>query len=262
MRLPLERLSVTSLSTYLSCPVRFKRRYLLREYEPKSPALVIGSAAAQATAYAHGQVAAGHERPPVEETLEEYVAAFERAASEEEVEWGETKPGEAKDLGARCVEAYETSLGPKARPAYVERCLEGTVEDVPLIAYLDREDVDGTIADLKVRARRMAVEEARVDLQAGLYLLLREGAGEAAPKFTFEVVTKTRQPQTQEVVVERRDALSGAVVARQVAQLAELIEWSTERDIWPYAAPGSFACRVCGFLDCPLNLRRATGGDA
>jgi hypothetical protein len=262
MRLPLDRLSVTSISTYLSCPVRFKRRYLLKEYEPRTPALLIGSAAAQATAYAHGQVAAGNERPPVEATLEEYAAAFDRAASEEEVDWGETKPGEAKDLGARCVEVYENSLGPKAQPAYVERCIEATVEDVPLVAYLDREDRDGTIADLKVRARRMAPEEARVDLQAGLYLLLREGAGEPAPAFSFEVVTKTKTPTTQEVVVERRDALSGSVVARQVAQLAELIEWSTEHDVWPYAAPGSFACRVCGFLDCPLNLRRTAGGDA
>lgn len=43
VRLPINNFSVSSINTYLKCPLKWKRRYIDGEYEPPSGAMILGS---------------------------------------------------------------------------------------------------------------------------------------------------------------------------------------------------------------------------
>ena len=259
-RLPVENLSVSSVNTYLKCPMRWKRRYVDREYEPPGGAMILGSAVGAAEGHAYQAQIDGAERPSTEDVLDLFAEEFDERVEREEVVWQQETPGEAKDVGVLAVKAYESEIVPAVKPVSVERefVLDFDGVDWGFKGYLDLEEDDGAVDDLKVRKSKLGRPDANSDIQPTSYLLARRAEGNPAREFRFHTMVKTKQPYAEIVSTDRTDRQLDQFVNR-VYQIAAEIQWRLEYDNWGGAVPGSWWCspRFCGFWDsCSMGGAR------
>jgi putative RecB family exonuclease len=253
MKLPVEQLSVSSLNLLTKCPTRWKRRYIDREYEPPSGAMLLGSAVGSAEAQHYGHIIETGEGLTLEEVEDEFSGEWDaRIFREEAIDWGESSPGELKDQGIAVLERYHVDVAPQVVPVSVERefKLSWPGVDWGLTGFLDLEEADGAVADLKVRSRKLSKTDADTDLQAAAYLLARRAEQNPAPEFRFHVMTRTKRPAAEIVATQRTDRQLDSFTDRLFAAAAE-IAWRTETDMWSGAVPGSWWCsqRFCGYWD-------------
>lgn len=261
VRLPVEHLSISSIKLFQQCPIRWKRRYLDRAYEPASGKMVAGSAAGAAEAQNFSQIIETGEPFTVEQVLDEFDSEWTDRVSREEVVFGTDKPGEIKDSAAKALSVYHTVLAPEVRPVSVEREFRLTWDglDWCLTGFLDLEEANGRVGDLKMKGRRMTAVDAAADLQATSYLVARRAEGNPASGFDFHCMIRgVKQPTAEVVPTTRTDAQLDAFADRVFAVAAEML-WRTENDVWCGAAPGIFraasdVCSGCGFTDCRWRL--------
>jgi hypothetical protein len=256
-RLPVDNLSVSSINTYLRCPERWRRRYVAREYEPMSGAMILGSAVGAAEGHAYQLQVDDELRPSTEDVLDLYAAEFEQRSDREEVEWGDQTPGDVKDVGVQAVKAYEQAIVPTVTPLSVEREFRLDFDGVEwgMTGYLDLEDDTGRVCDLKVRKSKLSLADAAADIQPTTYLLARRAEGNPARGFDFHTMVKTKTPYAEVVATSRTDKQLDALVAR-VYRIAAEIHWRLETDNWAGAPPGAWWCssRICGYhLSCPMG---------
>lgn len=254
-RLPLEHLSVSSVSLLMRCPEKFRRRYIAREYEAPSPAMILGSAVGAAEGHADQCVIAGQERPSSGEVADLFSEEWEERIAREEIEWREEKPGEVKDVGVAVLGVYEQTIVPAIRPVSVERRFLLDFEGVEwkFEGFIDLEEADGAVVDRKVRKRKLAASDAAADLQATAYLLARRAEANPAPAFRFHAMVKTQRPYAEVVPTQRTDQQLDAFVARLYGLAAEL-QWRLEYDNWSLAPPDAWWCSAttCGYYaSCP-----------
>lgn len=256
-RLPVDYLSMSSVQLYLRCPLKWKRRYLDREYEPPAGAMILGSAVHAAEGHADQLVVDGQPRPGTPDVLDLFAAEFDERAEREEVDWGGEKPGEVKDSGVRAVEAYEHTVVPHIRPVSVEREFYLHMDGVEwgVKGYLDLEEQDGAVVDRKVRKSKLSPAAAGQELAATGYLLARRAEGNPAPALRYHTLVKTKAPYAEVVPTVRTDVQLDALVDRLYQVAAEIV-WRCETDNWSGAAPGSWWCSesMCGFWhSCPMG---------
>jgi hypothetical protein len=255
--LPVENLSVSSINTYLRCPERWRRRYIDREYEPSSGAMILGSAVGAAEGHAYQVQVDGEERPTTEDVLDLYAAEFDERSDREEIDWGEDKPGEIKDTGVLAVKAYEEDVVPTIDPVSVEREFRLSLEGVDwgVTGYLDLEDANNDVDDLKVRKSKLGLADAAADIQPTMYLLARRAEGNPAERFNFHTMVKTKKPYAEVVSTARTNRQLDTLVNR-VYQIAAEIHWRLENDNWGGAVPGAWWCseKMCGYWpSCPMG---------
>lgn len=261
VRLPVEHLSVSSLKLFAQCSLRWKRRYLDRAYEPASGKMILGSAAGAAEAQSFSQQIDTGEPFGVEQVLDEFSSEWEDRIGREEVVFGRDRPGELKDSGAAALKVYHAMYAPHVEPVSVEREFRiwwpGVEWD--LTGFLDLEQADGTVGDLKMKGRRMSGADADADLQPTTYLVARRAEGNPASRFDFHTMIRgVKQPTAEIVPTTRSDAQLDAFTDRVFALAAEMA-WRCETEIWTGAAPGIFkpgsdVCSGCGFTDCRWRL--------
>lgn len=255
--LPVEHLSASSISTYLKCPLRWKRKYVDREYEPSSGPLIMGSAIHAAEAASDwAQIETG-ERMESGLVQEAFSDEWEERVEREEVDWGWDKPGELKDVGVACVAVYDETIAPTLKPVTIEREIRLQLPDVEwgFLSYLDLEEEDGAIVDRKVRGSKMNKQMADSELAATGYMLGRRAEENPAPEFRYHTMVKTKTPYAEIVLTNRTDKQLDAFVDR-IYQVAAEINWRLENDIWAGAVPGSWWCseRFCGYFhSCPMG---------
>lgn len=259
-KLPVENFSVSSINTYLKCPLRWKRRYVDREYEPPSGAMILGSAVGAAEGHAYQAQVDEQPRPATEDVLDLFAAEFDERTSREEVDWGRDTPGEVKDVGVLAVKAYERAIVPSVKPVSVERefRLDFDGVDWGFRGFLDLEEEDGAVVDLKVRKSKLGDADAKSDLQPTAYLLGRRAEGNPAPVFRYHTMVKTKTPYAEVVPAVRTDVQLDSFITRLYDVAAEIL-WRLEHDRWQGAVPGSWWCaeRMCGYWSrCPMGGAR------
>jgi hypothetical protein len=259
-QLPVDHLSANSISTYLKCPERWRRRYVEREYEPPSGALILGSSVHAAEAHADNVQIESGSRPPSADVQDLFADEWEERSEREEVDWGTDQPGELKDIGVKAISAYDRDIAPSLRPVSVEREFKLDLADVDwgFLGYMDFEEEDGAIVDRKVRGTKMSQAVADTELAVAPYMLARRAEGNPAPEFRFHTFVKTKKPYAEIVPTSRTDAQLDHFVDRLYAVAAE-IAWRMESGIWSGAVPGSWWCseRFCGFHStCPMGGMR------
>jgi hypothetical protein len=262
VRLPggVERLSLSSIKLFQQCPIRWRRRYLEREYEPASGKMVLGSAAGAAESQHFSLVIETGEGLSVDDVLDEFSSEWEERIGREEVVFGSDKPGELKDEGARALELYHTLHAPLVVPVSVERefRLSWPGLDWSLIGYPDLEEADGTVSDLKMKGRRISPRDADADLQPTVYLAARRAEGNPAPGFKFHTMVRGRKPVSEVVPTVRSDAQLDGLTDRVFGVAAEMV-WRADTGNWSGAAPGIFragsdVCSGCRYMDCAWRL--------
>lgn len=250
--LPVSHLSVSSLNLLNKCPLKWKRRYIDREYEPPNGKMILGSAVGAAEAQHYGTVIETGEGLSLEAVQDEFSAEWDDRIGREDVDWGDDKPGELKDSGVLALDAYHTTVAPLIVPVSVERefTLSWPGLDWSLTGFLDLEEQDGTVADLKVRGKRLLQSDADVDLQPAAYLYARRAEGNPSPRFDYHTMVRVKRPYA-EVVTTERTSVQLDSFADRVFLAANEVAWRAENEAWSGAVPGTWWCsqRFCGYWD-------------
>lgn len=244
----IEHLSHSSISTYLTCPRRWRFAYLdgLRPLPSGDQAL--GTAVHTALEMALAEQHAGK----TVDRLALWSQAWERKPAE--IEWGNELPEVYENTGFRLLgsEAVKTVFS-YLRPQVVDGALmiEKRIElhvpgvDAPIIGFIDVIAEDGTVIDFKTAGRAWSVAQAQAETQPLVYLaaLNQEGHPHTPGRFKHIVLTKTKTVQVQEIETERT--------------LGELLWFmSVIADVWQGIKRGQFpknakSCYVYG-RPCPF----------
>lgn len=244
----IEYLSYSSISTYLTCPESWRRRYIEREKKPTSPALVVGSAFHGAVEDYLTQRHAGNEKPNM---VDAWARSWNQALENEAgVEWGADRPEMHYNDGLRVITHAETLdmlngiallSNPDGTPM-IERRVELRVPGVPvpIIGYIDMIDANGVPGDFKTAAKSWSQDKAEDELQPLFYLAALNQAGHHVPRWAFRhyVVTKTKTPKAT-VYEHSHDA-------NQVFWLFEMI-----RRVWAAIEAEQFPLNPTGWKCSP-----------
>jgi PD-(D/E)XK nuclease superfamily len=253
--LPVDRLSLSSIRLFTQCPEKWRRRYLEREYEPANGKMILGSAAGAAESQHYATVIETGEGFTTEQVVDEFDHEWRDRISREEIAWGSDSPGELKDSGVKALESYHALIVPQVVPVAVERefSLTWPGVDWTVIGFLDIEDADGRVRDMKMRGKRMSQKDADSDLQPDLYLAARRAEGQPVGEFVFDTMVRSSKPFAETVTTRRSEARLDRMTDRIFA-VAREIEWRVATDNWSGAAPGTWFCGTCTYADCRWRL--------
>ena len=255
--LPVAHLSKSSIRLYQQCPEKWRRRYIEHEREPLGVPLVLGKTVGAAVGANLQQKIETREDWPADEVVEYFAGEFEETAEVEDVDWGRSRPGRVKDQGAQLVRVYQQVAAPHVQPVSVERRVEFRLAGAEwtVQGYIDYELEDGTLADLKVKAKAPTEQELATELDPTLYLAARRAEGNPARAFYYDVVKKTQEPMVSRYRAERSDRQLDRFLQR-LAQISQEIAWRTESGNWSGAPAGAWYCSPsrCGFWQsCPYG---------
>lgn len=200
----IDYLSYSSINLYLTCGESWRRKYLLKQAQPSTPALIFGSAI-------HGTVEEFISDSDRRYALAELFPVKWRAALERDggsVEWGADTPEQHENEGVRILgtpDVYRMIEGitpfVDAAGVFIERKVSLSVPGVPvpIIGYIDMMTADGVPGDFKTSSTRWTQDKAEGEIQPLFYLAALHQAGHVVPgnKFRHYVVTKTKKPEAQ-----------------------------------------------------------------
>ena len=244
-------LSWSAISTYRTCPLKYKFRYIegLPE-ESVSSALVFGTGIHSAIEQHFQATLSGDEQPDVGRLMFAYRSVW-LPHDPDAISFGSTETRASLDaLASKMLVAFLNSpaASVQGRVLGVEEEIRGMlVENVPdLFGRVDllTEDSDSlVITDIKTSRSRWSAEQ--VEDSGEQLLLYSHLASEIAPgkkiATRFLVLTKTREPQVEEHVRE----VNPAAVKRTLAGVERL--WRAISAGHFYPAPSTMNCASCGY---------------
>ena len=243
----MEHLSYSSINLYLTCPEHWRRKYLLKQPQPSTPALVVGSAV-------HGTLEESLvNRMPLAQ-LWPGVWATKLEKDGPNIEWGADTPEQHFNDGLRlvsepAVQQMVDGLTPLVDEVgvFIERKVKLRVPGVPVpvIGYIDLMTADGVPGDFKTSRNRWTQADAEGEIQPLVYLAALHQAGRpvAGNRFRHYVITKTKKPEVQ--VIEHRHGMT------EIFWLFELIRrvWDgIESELFP-VNPNAWLCsaKYCAY---------------
>ena len=250
----ISHLSYSSINLYLTCPEHWRRKYLLKQPQPSSAALVVGSAfheTVQRAIIANAET--GGQGPRLTAIWPEvWNAKMETDGAS--VDWGADTPEQHFNDGLRLVNAAPVQgMIDAIKPLrdeqgyFIERKLSIDVPGVPIpiIGYVDIVTDDGVPGDFKTSRARWSQSDAESETQPLFYLAALHQAGIPSPgnRFRHFVVTKTATPTA--TVIEHSHTWD------EIVWLYELIRqvWrGIEAEVFP-TNPNGWLCsaRHCGY---------------
>lgn len=247
-------LSYSSINTYLTCPEHWRRKYIMGEKPPATPALIFGSAIhgtieRAITERHNGQALLGF--TPLNTIWQNIWAEKVRA---EEVEWGADTPELHFNEGLRILGTPDVKrlvdsalVHSDEAGLFMERKITLRVPGVPvpIIGYVDILHHDDVPGDFKTSSAAWSMEKAREELQPLFYLAALNQMGHAVPglRFRHHVITKTKTVKVQTLECQR--------TWDEIFWLFDLIRrvWEgIEREVFPYH-PDAWLCsaRYCAY---------------
>lgn len=252
--LPVPHLSHSSISTYLGCPEKWRRRYLQMEYEPPNQKMIVGKVVGRSVAAGYiSKIQTGEiDTELVSDTFD----TEWRDAEGENVDWEGLEPGKVKDDAADSLLAYASELMPRVTPITVEESFEIRHPEAEWVTlgYMDWLD-PSDIFDLKVSAKAKTQENLDYDAQATLYVAAKQIQGEGLKPFRWHAVKRPspggRSPATAQELVTTRTQVQVNNLLERIAEVAREIDWRVETGNWQGAAPGYWMCsqKSCGYWD-------------
>jgi CRISPR/Cas system-associated exonuclease Cas4 (RecB family) len=243
--------SWSALSTFRTCPLKYRFRYLDRlPEESVSAALVFGSGIHSAVEQHYQASLSGGEQPDIERLMFAYRSAW-LPHDPDAIQFGSTESRASLDaLATRMLTAFLNSpaASVRGRVLGVEEAIHGMlVEGVPdLYGRVDllTEDTDTlVVTDIKTSRGKWSAEQ--VEDSREQLLLYSHLASEITPgkkiATRFLVLTKTKEPVIEEHVRE----VQPAAVKRTLAGV-ERVWRAIESGVF-YPAPSTMACSGCGY---------------
>jgi len=244
-------ISWSAISTFRTCPLKYKFRYIdgLPE-ESVSSALIFGTGIHSAVEQHFQAILSGDEQPDVERLMFAYRSAW-LPHDPDAISFGSTETrGSLDALASKMLTAFLNSpaVSVQGRVLGVEEEIRGMlVEGVPdLYGRVDlfTEDSDSlVITDIKTSRGRWSQEQ--VEDSGEQLLMYSHLASEIAPgkkiATRFLVLTKTRETTVEEHVRE----VEPAAVKRTLAGVERV--WRAIESGNFYPAPSVVACSGCGY---------------
>lgn len=200
-------LSYSSINLFLTCGEAWRRKYIAKEPQSSTPALVFGSALHNTI---ENYIAMRYGEMPIENDLQTLWHGNWNAAVEREpnCEWGADTPAQHFNEGLRLLANPELrQMVDRLTPLrddnglFMERKIELRVPGVPvpIIGYIDIVTNDGVPGDFKTSAQMWSADKAKAELQPLVYLAALNQMGRNVPGLRFRhfVMTKTKQPKVQ-----------------------------------------------------------------
>jgi putative RecB family exonuclease len=243
--------SWSAISTFRTCPLRFKFKYIdgLPE-ETVSSSLVFGAAFHNAIEEFYRAHLAGDPKPDVERLLFVFRSTW-LPHDPDAIAFGAKETRESlDDLAARMLTAFLASpaASVQGRVLGVEEEIKGLlIPGVPdllgRIDLLSETDDAITISDIKTSRSRWSPEQ--VEAGSEQLWLYAHVASEISPgkklQTRFLIVTKTREPQVEEHVRE----VQPVAVKRTLAGVERV--WRAIESGLFYPAPSTMNCSGCGY---------------
>jgi len=251
-------LSPTAVATFLTCPEKYRQSYLLGNWGPTYPAMVLGSAYHHALRMNDEQKQWSGTDVGLAELATFYEDGWNQAASSNGIEWGKADADEVYDLGWRMALSYFQSVSCDVFPVGVEERVWWRVDGVPvpIVGYLDvRHEHDGQrrIIDRKTidKTGRMQSPKPSWRVQALIYMT-------AFASFDFEwhvhgkdapgrVLTPTGTPSLLLRNTRARRETAETLVRMAWTQMEELSGRYGHGQPWPGAIVQGDTCGRCSY---------------
>lgn len=244
-RLPLPRLSATSLSTFTACPEQFRQKYLLHTEETMSGDRFMGIVVHKAL----DEIFKGDPTAPIEELAEESVADAWNDAIEKdgEPEWYDLDASKEYKRARLMIKTYLPYAQQQTVVATEER-FEETICGVPVIGYIDRRLPD-RILEVKTAKNKVSKPKNRWQFQGRLYGLV------SALPIEWHVVTRQVTPQVvtaaeaPELYVPRYNPdVTIRLVQQAIERMNDLYARHGANEPWPLdGIHGDWSCNYCSF---------------
>ncbi|MGB8852105.1 MAG: PD-(D/E)XK nuclease family protein [Pirellulales bacterium] len=244
-------ISWSALSTFRTCPLKYKFRYIdgLPE-ESVSAALIFGTGIHSAVEQHYQAILSGDPNPDLDALLFAYRSAW-LPHDPDAIQFGSSETRASLDaLATRMLTAFLSSpaASVQGRVLGVEEEIRGMlVEGMPdLYGRVDllTEDSD-TLVVTDIKTSRGKWSQEQVEDSGEQLLLYSHLASEISPgkriATRFLVLTKTREPQVEEHVRE----VSSAAVKRTLAGVERV--WRAIDSGVFYPAPSTVGCGGCGY---------------
>lgn len=242
--IPIEHLSYSSISSYLTCGKAWKYRYIDKVQTPSSLTLVTGSAVHDTVEEMIRCRSLGIEEPDIAEFA---ASAFTGRLEHENLDRNTPEAESAKNEALRLVCDDDICKGLSGIFAKVDEAgamierkvtLEVPEVDVPIIGYIDIILSSGTPADFKTSSKSWTQERAEAELQPVFYLGAMGQCGMPVNwDFCHLVMVKTKKPKFQML----RHHHEPAEVFKLFRQIQDVWQ-SMNAGIFMPAAPGSWKC--------------------
>lgn len=240
------------------CGEAFRRRYIEGDKGPGSVATVIGSATHKSAEIDLTEKKESSELLPDEAIPDLAADAFTLLWDTEDIELTKEEKHDkfgvrdrSKDMTIKLAQLHHADLAPEIQPEIIEERLEVKLPGFPLdlVGYPDVVEIDGTIRDLKTRARKPAQGDAAIDLGLSFYNLAIEiQDGRTAPELKLDVLTKTKTPK------RFTDTVAPQANSSALIQRIERAALTIESGAFMPADPGHWKCseKFCDYYsDCP-----------
>ena len=251
-KLPLERLSATSLGTFAQCPEQFRRKYILNEKEGLSGEKFIGGVTHEALQYLFlppqpdGEIYIGDDVGVAVD-----IAWQKKIEKEGDPDWHDMDATEAYRRTKQIVKTY-WPIASKAHPVAVEERFEEQILGVPIVGYIDVE-LEHAIREVKTSSRKESKPKTRHLLQGRTYSLVSRKPVEwhyVTRQATPKVYTPEECPDL--LITFNQDA-SVLILQRLIEQMNDTYQRYGRDEPWPLQ--GTFhdwACGYCSFKkNCP-----------
>lgn len=204
----IEYLSYSSINLFITCGESWRRKYIAKEPQATTPALLFGSAFHNTVEHFIGgntNLIGPNKYALIDYWPDQWAAALER---EPNCEWGADTPDEHYNEGIRLLsnpdlQQMVNRLTPLRddQGLFMERKVELRVPGVPvpIIGYIDIVTNDGVPGDFKTSAQQWSQDKAREELQPLFYLAALNQLGRTVPglRFRHYVITKAKVSKVQ-----------------------------------------------------------------
>lgn len=169
--LPVNRLSATSLTEFITCAELFRLKRLVKKPERRYLELFIGTVFHRTIEDNFRHKLTTGQDLEWEEILEGYRFKWDEEIKDEEPEWTDP-PLVAYETGAKVLESWHRDVAPLVTPVAVEQRFEVDIPGipVPIVGNIDVES-RGFIEDFKTSSRKEAKAKPRWRFQGRIYQL-------------------------------------------------------------------------------------------
>lgn len=251
-KLPLPRLSATSLSTAITCPEQFRQRYLLKTPQVMTGERFMGSVTHQALDMLFDPMFI--QEGEIEQAPERALAsAWQNVIEKEgEPEWYDKDSVESYRRAKQMLVLY-WPIASNIAPIAHEQRFEETIAGVQIQGYIDRE-LEDRILEVKTASSKVSKPKARWSFQGRLYSLVSQKPIE------YHVVTRQATPKVYTAAEEpnlfvpaRNPDTTVKIIEHAVARLNDYYSRYGEGQPWPMDGIfGDWTCGYCSFKKgCP-----------
>lgn len=256
-KIPLERLSATSMSTFVQCPEMFRQKYLLGTKDGMHGARFMGI-----VDHAVTEAILSRTSPWGTGTLEIqqlYASEWNKALDEHgaEVQWKDTIPQKQFEIGVKMMSLYASQVLANVTPVACEERVEFRIPGVPskVIGYVDILEAT-QVREKKTTGRKTTKPQGKWRFQGLIYQ-----AALGMP-VRWDVVTSQVTPQLftadeyPDLYLPLRDIKQVTQMIRDTAwHMNECYQRYGRDQAWP--TTGIFGDWMCSY--CPIGSERGNG---